>query len=109
MALSELDQHDRRALEEHTVRRTATIRPNPNPSHSLSPTPSPSPNPNPNHNPNLNQVRLTATIGRSLLRVAPRALQLVCRPGQLPAIARVRLSNASEHMPLEWEAIEPPG
>ena len=101
MALSELDQHDRRALEEHTVRRTATIRPNPSPS--------PSPNPNPNPNPNLNQVRLTATIGRSLLRVAPRALQLVCRPGQLPAIARVRLSNASEHMPLEWEAIEPPG
>ena len=54
-------------------------------------------------------MRLTATIGRSLLRVAPRALQLVCRPGQLPAIARVRLSNASEHMPLAWEAIEPPG
>ena len=72
VALSELDQRDRRALEEHTV-------------------------------------RLTATIGRSVLRLAPRALQLLCRPGQLPAIARVRLSNASEHMPLEWEAVEPPG
>ena len=55
-------------------------------------------------------ISFNATIGRSLMRLSHRRVHLgrVNAPQQ-PPVAIVHLSNGSQKMPLEWEAVVPQG